>query len=461
LKNEKFKFDETNRETKIKLDSVSPSFCLAKWTQTTLHLGLGHTHSCHHPRTHKISLEKLKNDPSTLHNTDFKKSARKEMLLGVRPQECEYCWKVEDLTDSKQYSDRILKSSYDWSLPFLQEVITAGADHNINPKYLEVSFSNVCNFKCSYCMPSVSSQWMEEIERHGPYPTSMKYNNLDWVKEQDKFPIPVREYNPYIEAFWKWFPNLINDLHTFRITGGEPLLDKNLFKVLDYLIENPVPTLEFSINSNFDVPKNIFEMFLNKINQLINNKSVKTFTVYTSCEAHGASAEYIRYGLNYQNWKNNVLTYLNTIQNPLIGIMSTYNCLSVTTYKDFLEDILYFKKIAFVKNGKLSLDIPYLNHPYHLSIKILTDDFIGFFNEQHLFCLNNLENDEIAGFNDVEIFKLLRVKRLFEQNTPEFNLFTNRLDFYKFIDEHDKRRNTNFKLTFPLMIEFYQFCKSL
>ena len=47
-------------ETKRKLDEVGCGMCLAKWTQVTMHLQLGHTHSCHHPRTHKISLNELK-----------------------------------------------------------------------------------------------------------------------------------------------------------------------------------------------------------------------------------------------------------------------------------------------------------------------------------------------------------------------------------------------------------------
>lgn len=461
MKKETNRFKELNELTKSKLDSISPSFCLAKWTQTTLHLGLGHTHSCHHPRTHKISLEHLKSDPSTLHNTDYKKLARKEMLDGIRPTECEYCWKIEDLKDDTQYSDRILKSSHDWSLPYFQEVLDVGSGGNINPKYLEVSFSNVCNFKCSYCMPSVSSQWMEEIERYGAYPTSMNYNNLDWVKKQDKFPIPSREFNPYIEAFWKWFPDLIGDLHTFRITGGEPLLDKNTFKVLDYLIEYPNPHLEFSINSNLDVPESILNNFIQKCQLLIENRSVKTFTLYTSCEAYDKAAEYIRFGLNYKNWKSNVEKYIKSIKEPLIGVMSTYNCLSVTSYRDFLKDILDLKQLASEESGKLMLDIPYLNHPHHLSVKILSKDFENYFDEQYDYCNNNMSDRIAFGFNSVELLKLSRVKKIFQQQSLDFNMSVNRRDFIKFVDEHDKRRKTDFKSTFPLMLGFYDLCKTL
>ena len=46
-------------DIKKKLNRVSSSLCLAKWSQVTIHLQNGHTHSCHHPGTHKVSLEEL------------------------------------------------------------------------------------------------------------------------------------------------------------------------------------------------------------------------------------------------------------------------------------------------------------------------------------------------------------------------------------------------------------------
>ena len=49
---------------KQKLDNVSSSFCLAKWYQVTIHLQNGHTHSCHHPGTHKVPLDELINNPT-------------------------------------------------------------------------------------------------------------------------------------------------------------------------------------------------------------------------------------------------------------------------------------------------------------------------------------------------------------------------------------------------------------
>ena len=458
------------------VDEISPSFCAAKWTQVTIHLGLGHTHSCHHPRTHVIPISEITKDPSALHNTQFKKDVRQQMLDGVRPKECDYCWRVEDA--GEPLSDRILKSAEPWSRPFIDDLLKAGSTTSINPKYLEVSFSNVCNFKCSYCSPDVSSKWMEEIKEHGPYPTSNRYNNLEWVKIQNKMPIPEKVDNPYVDAFWQWWPDLYPDLHTFRITGGEPLLSKHTFKVLDYIIDNPNKNLELSINSNFCVPTDIFDRFISKLKIINQRRLVKNIMIFTSCEAHGEAAEYIRYGLEYTKWFNNCEKFLENLPGCKLGVMSTYNALSVTTYDKFLNDILdlnlkygkpkFYEKIlnkifkTEMGSHPVMLDIPYLNNPPHQSLAILTEDFIPVI-EKQISKMNSMlitKGDNSVGFYKSEIQKLERLLLVFEKKIKEENNIQNRKDFVAFIDEHDKRRGTNFLKTFPEMTEFYNLCKS-
>ena len=107
-------------DTKKKLDSVGCGMCLAKWTQVTMHLQMGQTHSCHHPSTHRIPVAELKRNPSALHNTLYKKQRRKEMLENKRPSECDYCWNVED--NSSGFSDRTFKSNESWSKPHFDEI---------------------------------------------------------------------------------------------------------------------------------------------------------------------------------------------------------------------------------------------------------------------------------------------------------------------------------------------------
>ena len=248
---------------KQELDAVGCGFCLAKWTQVTIHLGSGLTHSCHHVGAHKIPLEELKNNPGALHNTREKKKRRKEMLNGLRPDECDYCWRIEDNTT--EFSDRIIKSSLPWSEVDKEKIIDSPWDKDIYPRYVEISFGNVCNFKCTYCGPAFSSKWAEEINSAGPY--KVRHREYNKIKESE-IPIPNKDYNPYIEAFWKWFPEAIKHMKVFRITGGEPLLSKHTHEIIQFLIDNPHPEVELAINSNACPPKVIWEKFVDKIEEL-------------------------------------------------------------------------------------------------------------------------------------------------------------------------------------------------
>ena len=55
-----------------------------------------------------------------------------------------------------------------------------------------------------------------------------------------------------------------------------------------------------------------------------------------------------------------------------------------------------------------------------------------------------------------------RVYRVFENHLKQnHTMQTERKDFAIFVDEHDRRRGTNFIKTFPEMEEFYRLCKSL
>jgi hypothetical protein len=92
------------------LNSVSPSFCLAKWLTSTTLLFNGMTHSCHHPVQHKISVEDIKRNYRALHNTPVKLTARADMLSGVQTKECDYCWRSEN-NGAGHFSDRHYKST--------------------------------------------------------------------------------------------------------------------------------------------------------------------------------------------------------------------------------------------------------------------------------------------------------------------------------------------------------------
>jgi len=455
------------QKTKDKLDGVGCGFCLAKWTQVTIHLGAGLTHSCHHPVQHKIPLSELKRNPSALHNTTYKKDKRKQMLEGKRPSECNYCWSIEDSSNS--FSDRVFKSTEPWSADQFEQISKSNWREDYNPRYVEVSFSNTCNFKCAYCGPQYSSKWVEEIEKHGHYDLSYRYNSVDDLKAKNEMPYKHSEHNPYVDAFWEWWPDLFKDLHTFRITGGEPLLAKDTFKVLEYIQEHSDinPNISLAINTNLGSPDAIIDRFIEIAKDLSDNNKVRELIIFTSVEAVGKQAEYTRNGLDYDKFWTNVEKILTVLPKVTINIMSTFNALSVFTYGDLIERVFQAKK-KYSNNQRywisaIQLDTSYLRYPSHLSVKILDKKHKDLILESAKKALYYGMTEFVQGSYGFSNTEIQKIKRLYDYaiHEDEFDVEKNRKDFVKFVDELDKRRDTNFVKTFPELKKFYDTYKKI
>jgi pyruvate-formate lyase-activating enzyme len=407
-----------------------------------------------------VPLSELKVNSSALHNTSFKKQLRKQMLEGVRPTECGYCWRVED--NSQQYSDRITKSSESWARPHLEDIANKPWDDDVAPTYIEVSFSHVCNFKCSYCSPNISSQWMEEIQRYGHYPTTTRFNELKQFEERKQIPIPNNQDNPYVEAFWKWLPEIYPTLETFRITGGEPILSKDTFRVLEYIIANPNPNLSLGVNTNMNPPDQLYDRFLELVKTIVDNKLVKDFKIYTSAEAHGQQAEYIRHGMDYSAWLANMNKTLQQLPGVQVVVMCTYNLLSMTTFTRFLEDILVLKaKYAndYHQQSPVVLSIPFLRNPGHQAVFNLEREHLAWVEESLAYMMANTSSHQFFDkFSQHEIDYLVRIKEMLVAELDkriDSHKVRNRLDFVRFVDEHDRRRGTHFLESFPELAPAY------
>ena len=259
---------EVLKEKRIKINEISPSFCSAKWLQTTLMLQNGYNHSCHHPSPHKIPVAEVVQNPAALHNSNFKKQQRIKMINGERPSECDYCWRIED-QGKDHFSDRHYKTSDWWAWDKVDVIATSDPTEDVYPTYLEVSFSNACNFACAYCSPEISSTWMKDIESNGEYPVQFGSHSLDYLRETEKFPYKHSDSNPYVDAFWDWFPDALPHLKVFRITGGEPTMSKDVWKVLDYIYENAQPELSIAINSNLGTDPRLIQKLIDSVNSCL------------------------------------------------------------------------------------------------------------------------------------------------------------------------------------------------
>ena len=439
-------------------DNLGPALCLAKWQQVSLHLPTGLTNSCYHPPLHRIDAEPLKDNPGALHNTVYKKEQRKIMLRNEKPSECSYCWNIEQ---HGQLSDRHYRSGEPWAAEHFEE-IKNGQSENPVPSYVEVNFNHACNLRCSYCSPQFSSSWADEATRYGAYPTSNLHNDPGYFSGNRK-PIPAREQNPYVDAFWEWWPELYPRLKHFRMTGGEPLMDNNTYKVFDYVLAFPKPDLHLNVTSNFSVEPKLYDRYHNYVSQLCNT-NIEHFMQYVSLDTGVPDhAEYIRDGLVHNRLFENVHRFLDKIPNRnSLTFIVTMNNLSVLGIQRLLEWILELRRLYSKTYQRVWFDTPLLRSPSWQSLQILPPVYADRLERVADWMeLNRMSEDSYVGFKDYEIQRIRRDIDWMREGSkldPEY-VKLQRADFYRFFNEHDKRRHTDFLKTFPQMREFWDECR--
>ncbi len=444
------KHDESLQGYKERMiDPISNSYCAAKWYNATIWLGHGQTASCHHPPGHWIPLEELKENYTAIHNTKHKKKMRKMMQEGERPQECEYCWKVEDI-GRDNISDRVYKTEI-----FTDEDVQASVDmpwdEDVTLRTLEISFDRACNFACSYCNPAFSSTWVKDIKDNGPY-TNIEsdgrghfVDTAPWAARSTKH----EEDNPYIQAFWKWWENgLADNLEEIRVTGGEPLMHKSIWKLFDWFNNNPHSNMRFAINSNL-VPENE-RQFQKMIDATFN---IRNFEIYTSAECAAAQNEYTRDGFDYAIWRGNIERMLKQSNIKKLHCMMTINSLCLETITEFMDDMIELRKEYGSRAPTMTLNI--LRFPSFQSAAILPVELKQIFKER-------IEKWLPTQMDHLNVGEIAHVQRLIDyffvvktphRNTAETPKLYN--DFRYFYEQYDRRRGFNFRDTFPTFVEWY------
>lgn len=432
------------------------ALCLAKWKQVSLHLPTGLNNSCYHPPLHRIPIDEIARNPGALHNTEHKKQQRKLMLSGQRPSECQYCWNMEDLG---QLSDRHYRSGEPWAAVDFEKILNStGDEDDVIPSYVEVNFNHACNLRCSYCSPQFSSSWADEVERLGAYPTLVPHNAPEHFVG-DRRPIPAREHNPHVEAFWQWWPTLYPQLRHFRMTGGEPLMDRNTYRVFDWVLEHSNPQLHLNVTSNFSVEDSLFKKYISYVKRLCQT-DIEHFMQYVSLDSGRPSqAEYLRHGLDFDRMAHNVDRYLTEIpyRNSLTFII-TMNNLSVTGFRDFMQWILQLRRTHSSTYQRVWFDTPVLRQPAWQSLQILPESYAEKLEQCADWMATQVTADGLYGFRDYEVQRLRRDIAWMREGQKNDNHIA-KADFYRFFSEHDRRRGTDFLRTFPEMKSWWTECE--
>jgi hypothetical protein len=433
------------------LDTKSASFCAAKWYNATIWLGSGQTTSCHHPPAHAIDREAIKSNPSAIHNTEQKKQDRRQMQAGERPSGCEYCWKIEDM-GTAAVSDRVYKSKI-YPIKALDEAYHTDYKEDVNLRTLEIAFDRTCQFACSYCNPAFSSSWVRDINQNGPYAGLVSDGRNHFTHAHDSSQLyRYGEVNPYVEAFFAWWEtDLHKTLEELRITGGEPTMSGELWKLIDWFKANKGKSnTRLAINSNLGMDRLRLLDFVERV------RNIPHLEIYTSNEAYGAQAEYIRDGLDYDLWMHNVQELLEHEHICAVHCMSTINALCLDTLDVFLDQLVRLKKVYGRERVNFTLNI--LRFPSFQSALVLPESLKNMYRLRLIDWLNKHQDRDYLQEHEIHHTQRL-IDYLDVVKTPHSEAFDMpRLhnDFRQFYQQYDQRRDKNFVNTFPVMADWYQ-----
>lgn len=408
-----------------KQDAISPTYCAAKWFEGTVWLDKGVTASCHHTPLDPIKL--LPGKPDSLFNSPNKMLDRADMMMGKRPPGCSYCWDIED---TGGISDRRIKS---------KSLLTKVKWHkkpelSSTPVQLEIAFDRTCNLQCAYCGPTFSSKWVNDIKQ-GPYQnliTENRYTILEEVIDKDD--------NPYVDAFFSWWPELKKTLKVLRITGGEPLMSPNFWKFIDFVNASGFEG-ELHINTNLINHKG-------EVDRLIDKTSNLKVMIHTSMESGFAQAEYVRAGFSQDIWMSNV-TKIMTQTDWVLNVTTAISSFTVWNYVDYLNIMLLLKR----QYGKDRIEVTcnFVYYPTFMRVDLIPNE------QRALIAMVVLDwlNRQRKHLNKHEIEQVQRFIIIVGDSEQLIN--TNALkDLKTFVPQYDKRTGRSYTWLDERFVEWYE-----
>ena len=206
-------------------------------------------------------------------------------------------------------------------------------------QFVDIRNTNLCNLKCRYCGPHFSSQWAEEFKH--------------------KHTIIHQSCKEYLDVL------ITESLHWMYFTGGEPLIIKEHWELLEKLIQqNKASTISLLYNTNLTTitykDKNIIDLW----------KKFKNVKIQCSIDAVGEPMENIRSGASWAKIKSNFEELVEATQNSniVVTITPVLNILNIW----FINDLY-----SYAKKFNTEINLYILDGPNYLSLDVIPDSLKG------------------------------------------------------------------------------------
>lgn len=341
-------------------------------------------------------------------NSNNYRKLRKEMLSGQAPYSCETCVS-EEAAQGASLRKRLDHSFGKKELEFVKKTDEEGTVPNLNIKYLDFRWSNLCNFKCRFCSHSLSSSWFEDeaaLEGRLGLPKVLK-PNISWrTIEEDILP----------------------NVEEVELLGGEPLIMEETYRILETLLKMKRKDVRISMVTN------VSRFALNEKKILPLLTAFESVSMSLSVDGIGPRFEYMRKGGRWDE----VFKNLKEIERTVKKSSKTKNIFRAKIFFSvyFLNAFHCVEAISYLKKSlDLPLKVNLSTSPEYSRIDRLPREFKKSL-RVHYEKSDLLEVKEIARFMNAESVEESVAAKLLKEN-------------FIFNKNLDRLRGEDFSSTFP------------
>ena len=289
-------------------------FCILPWIH--LHVSQnGRVSPCCNNNRYLGNVQK--NSINKIWNNQPFEELREQFSKDIPDKRCSHCYNIE--ASGKKSMRQISNQKYAKELNRVET-------NNPEPIYLDIRFSNICNFKCKTCWHGNSSAWFEEGSKRNA------------TNER------------IIKAFTNHFDELLNyldDVQEIYFAGGEPLIMEEHYQILEELEKRKLFDVELRYNTNFSnlnfKDKSILQIW----------KQFKKVHVSASIDAAFKLGEDIRDGFHWEEFINNRQEMLTVCPEVFFEITPTVSSLNISNLPELHQEL--------VNQQLIDIDSIYLN----------------------------------------------------------------------------------------------------
>ena len=397
----------------------SETFCMLPWM---------HMHAFPDGRVYPCCLAEYwhpvgdlrKNTMREVWNQDGYKTMRSNMLKDKPCVECTKCYEQEKHGAFSMRNDA--NRNYGHMIKEIKDTKDDGTHEEFKIRYWDVRFSNLCNFRCRSCGPIFSSNWYNDhvkLYKRVPDVLGRDMARVEYATgTEDGMLKQMEEHIPHLEQVY--------------FAGGEPLIMKEHYYLLEKLIEAGKTDIRLQYNTNFSEmrykDKHVFEYW----------KHFKSVSVGASLDGMGPQAELIRKGADWKQTVENRERMMKEVPHVDFYVSSTVSSMNVLHVLDFHKE---WTRLGLIRAKDWNINICQSPEWYRIDI------FPEWFKEQHIYPAYNEHLAWLEPQDDLHRatngYRSLLSLMQANTNDKEWNQF--KIEIYKL----DKLRNENFWQLFP------------